>query len=215
MAAEFRSSVHEVPSGTRVLDWTVPDEWTIRDAYVARNGERVIDFRRSNLHVVSYSEPIRAVMPLAELRPHLHTLPEHPDWIPYRTSYYARCWGFCLTQRQLDALADGDYEVVVDSVIAPGSLTYGECVLPGRSTDEVLADHPCLPPVARQRQPLWDRARLPRSASSCRRAERALTYRLLFIPGTIGSITWLARSEAASPGSSPDSSSPASAIRLR
>ena len=132
-----------------MLDWTVPDEWNITDAYIARDGHRVVDFRESNLHVVNYSEPVRASMPLAELRPHLHTLPERPDWIPYRTSYYSRAWGFCLTQRQLDGLEDGDYEVVIDSTLEPGSLTYGECFLPGEREDEVLlTTHVCHPSLA-------------------------------------------------------------------
>ncbi len=108
--------VNEVPSGTPVLDWTVPPEWNIRDAYIARDdGTHVVDFASNNLHVVQYSLPINAVMPLAELRPHLHSLPEHPDWIPYRTSYYTENWGFCLTDRQLSELADGLYRVVIDS----------------------------------------------------------------------------------------------------
>jgi aminopeptidase-like protein len=115
--------LHEVPSGTRVLDWTVPEEWNISDAYIAKDGRRVVDFQKSNLHVVSYSEPIRASMTLAELRPHLHALPEHPEWVPYRTSYYSRSWGFCLAQRQFDALEEGDYEVVIESRLEPGSLT--------------------------------------------------------------------------------------------
>src|SRR5882762_3596577 len=106
----------EVASGTQVLDWTVPKEWNIRDAWIAdASGARVVDFRASNLHVVNYSVPVRARMSLAALRPHLHTLPDHPDWIPYRTSYYAETWGFCLRQRELDAMADGEYEVCIDS----------------------------------------------------------------------------------------------------
>ena len=113
IARHLPIEVVEVPSGTPVLDWTVPPEWNVRDAYVAdASGRRVIDFRRHNLHVVNYSTPVAARMPLAELRPHLHTLPDHPDWIPYRTSYYAESWGFCLTQHELDALPDGEYEVL-------------------------------------------------------------------------------------------------------
>src|SRR6266545_5785449 len=140
----------EVPTGTPVLDWTVPDEWNIRDAWVAdASGNRVIDFRRSNLHVVSYSLPVRERMTLAELRPHLHTLPDQPDLIPYRTSYYQPTWGFCLSQRQLDLLAPGEYDVGIDSTLAPGHLTYGELVLPGESADEVLlSTHVCHPSLA-------------------------------------------------------------------
>jgi aminopeptidase-like protein len=186
--------LHEVPSGTGVLDWTVPDEWNIRDAYIAKDGDRVVDFRKSNLHVVSYSEPVQAVMPLAELRPHLHTLPERPEWIPYRTSYYSRAWGFCLSQRQLDALDDGDYEVVIDSTLEPGSLTYGECLLPGDRDDEVLlTTHVCHPSLANDN--LSGIALLTELGARLQDIPHSLSYRLLFIPGTIGSITWLARNE--------------------
>jgi aminopeptidase-like protein len=186
--------LHEVPSGTAVLDWTVPDEWNIEDAYIAKDGRRVVDFRQSNLHVVSYSEPVRAVMPLAELRPHLQTLAEHPEWVPYRTSYYSRTWGFCLSQRQLDGLEDGDYEVLVDSTLEPGSLTYGECFLPGEREEEVLlTTHVCHPSLANDN--LSGLTLLTEIGSRLRDIPHSLSYRLLFIPGTIGSITWLARNE--------------------
>jgi aminopeptidase-like protein len=186
--------LHEVPSGTEVLDWTVPDEWNIEDAYIAKDGRRVVDFRQSNLHVVSYSEPVRAVMPLAELRPHLQTLAEHPEWVPYRTSYYSRTWGFCLSQRQLDGLEDGDYEVLVDSTLEPGSLTYGECFLPGEREEEVLlTTHVCHPSLANDN--LSGLTLLTEIGSRLRDIPHSLSYRLLFIPGTIGSITWLARNE--------------------
>jgi len=186
--------LREVPTGAAVLDWIVPDEWNIRDAYIAKDGHRVVDFRESNLHVVSYSEPVRAVMPLAELRPHLHTLPEHAEWIPYRTSYYSRTWGFCLAQRQLDELADGDYEVVIDSTLEPGSLTYGECFLQGERDDEVLlTTHVCHPSLANDN--LSGIALLTELGTRLHAVRRSLSYRLLFIPGTIGSITWLARNE--------------------
>src|SRR6185436_18941092 len=138
------------PSGTPILDWTVPREWNIRDAWI-RNaaGERVVDFRAHNLHVVNYSTPIRATVPLQELRRHLHALPDHPDWIPYRTSYYAETWGFCVTQRQFDALNEPQYEVCIDADLRDGALTYGECVLPGRSASEVLISaHACHPSLA-------------------------------------------------------------------
>jgi aminopeptidase-like protein len=186
--------LHEVASGTAVLDWTVPDEWNIIDAYIAKDGRRVVDFRESNLHVVNYSEPVRASMTLAELRPHLHTHPDRPDWIPYRTSYYSRTWGFCLTRRQLDGLDKGDYEVVIESSLEPGSLTYGECFLPGEREDEVLlTTHVCHPSLANDN--LSGIALLTELGARLQNRPRSLSYRLLFIPGTIGSITWLARNE--------------------
>jgi aminopeptidase-like protein len=187
--------LHEVPSGTSVLDWTVPDEWNIADAYIAKDGRRLVDFRDSNLHVVNYSEPVRAVLPLAELRPHLHTLPEHPEWIPYRTSYYSRDWGFCLSQRQLDKLEEGDYEVVIESTLEPGSLTYGECFLPGEREEEVLlSTHVCHPSLANDN--LSGITLLTEIGARLQELPRSLSYRLLFIPGTVGSISWLARNEA-------------------
>ena len=185
--------VQEVATGTRVLDWTVPEEWNIRDAYVADpDGNRLIDFRSSNLHVVSYSTPIRERMTFAELRPRLHTLPEHPDWIPYRTSYYTEDWGFCLAHRDLDRFRDDiEYEVVIDSSLEPGSLTYAEHVVPGSGDGEVLiSTHVCHPSLANDNLSgiavaVW----LARALGE--RGPRH-TYRFLFIPGTIGSITWLA-----------------------
>lgn len=199
IAADIPLTLHEVPTGTPVLDWTVPREWNIRDAYVANaRGERVIDFRRSNLHVLNYSTPVRRRMSLAELRPHLHTLTDHPDWVPYRTSYYAEGWGFCLSQRQLDTLPDGEYDVVIDATLEPGSLTYGECVVPGRSPDEVLIScHSCHPSLANDN--LSGIAVAVALARWVQAEPRRLTYRLLFIPGTIGSIAWLARNEAVVP----------------
>jgi aminopeptidase-like protein len=188
-------AVREVPTGTRVFDWTVPREWTIRDAYVRNSrGDVVIDFKASNLHVVSYSVPVRRTMPLAELRPHLHTLPDRPDWIPYRTSYYREEWGFCLTHRRMLALEEGDYEVVIDSSLQHGSLTYGECVVPGRLADEVLVScHVCHPSLCNDN--LSGIAVATWLAEAIGRAPRRYSYRFLFIPGTIGSITWLCLNE--------------------
>ncbi|GAB2938850.1 DUF4910 domain-containing protein [Nonomuraea fastidiosa] len=184
-------TVHEVPTGTQVLDWTIPQEWNIRDAYIKdASGRRVVDFRRSNLHVVGYSEPVSATMTLDELRPHLHTLPEQPDLVPYRTSYYARTWGFCLSQRTLDAMGDGPYEVVIDSTLADGSLTYAEHVVPGQTGDEVMIScHVCHPSLAND-----NLAGIAVAVALARSLERPRhTYRFLFAPGTIGAITWLAR----------------------
>ncbi len=188
--------VHEVPSGTPVLDWVVPPEWTIRDAWVKNHrGERVIDFKASNLHVVSYSAPVRATMTLAELRPHLHTAPEHPDWVPYRTSYYTEDWGFCLSQRALEAIPEGRYEVVVDSTLAPGALTYGECFIPGETAEEVLLSaHVCHPSLANDN--LSALAVATRLIGRLRGRKNRLSYRFVFAPGTIGAIAWLARNEA-------------------
>ncbi len=181
---------HEVPSGTRVLDWSVPDEWNVRDAYVARDGRRIVDFRESNLHLVNYSEPFRGTISLPELLPHLHTLPEHPTWVPYRTSYYSRTWGFCLAHEQLERLEEGEYAVEVDTTLEPGSLTYGECFLPGEREDEVLlTTHVCHPSLANDN--LSGIAVLAEVGRRLQGVRHELSYRLLFIPGTIGSITWL------------------------
>ena len=189
--------VHEVPSGTAILDWVVPKEWAIRDAWVANaRGERVIDFQQSNLHVVSYSVPVRTRMPLSQLRAHLHTLPEQPDWIPYRTSYYAEDWGFCLPHRQLEQLPEGDYEVVIDSTLENGSLSYGELLLPGDDPREVLfSAHACHPSLANDNlSGLVVAAYLAQALAA---VPRRLSYRFIFVPGTIGSITWLSRNRDA------------------
>jgi aminopeptidase-like protein len=187
--------VNEVPSGTAVLDWTVPLEWNIRDAYIARDdGTRSVDFTVNNLHVVQYSRPIDATMPLEELRPHLHSLPDQPEWIPYRTSYYAENWGFCLTHSQLSGLTDRFYRVVIDSDLAPGHLTYGELRIPGETDDTVLFScHICHPSLANDN--LSGIAVATMLARHIQTLRRRYSYRFLFIPGTIGSLTWLARNE--------------------
>jgi aminopeptidase-like protein len=188
--------VHEVPSGTQVLDWTVPREWNVRDAWIAGpGGRRVVDLADSNLHVVGYSVPVRARMSLDELRPHLHTLPEQPELTPYRTSYYSETWGFCLPHRRLEELPDGDYDVCIDSTLEDGSLTYGECVLPGEEDAEVLVScHVCHPSLANDN--LSGIAVATMLAAELAGRRRRHTFRFLFIPGTIGSITWLARNES-------------------
>jgi aminopeptidase-like protein len=192
---EIDLEVHEVPTGTEVLDWTVPPEWNVREAWVAGpDGKRVIDFADSNLHLLGYSVPVHATMPLAELRQHLYTLPEQPDWVPYRTSYYAQRWGFCASQRLVDSLPDGDYEVCVDTTLADGHLTYGEYLVKGRSEQEVLIScHVCHPSLANDN--LSGIAVATRLARMLGHASPRYSYRFLFIPGTIGSITWLARNE--------------------
>jgi aminopeptidase-like protein len=192
---EIPLEVHEVPSGTAVFDWTVPREWNIRDAYVKNSrGERVIDFRRHNLHVVNYSIPVRAKMSLAQLRPHLHTLPDQPDLIPYRTSYYQESWGFCLPHRQLEQMTEDEYEVCIDSTLQDGHLTYGECLLKGTSPEEVLvSSHACHPSLCNDNLSGVTVATF--LAKRLAQVPLRYSYRFLFIPGTIGSITWLSRNE--------------------
>jgi aminopeptidase-like protein len=188
--------VSEVPTGTQVLDWTVPREWNVRDAWVADPaGRKVIDFQASNLHLVSYSVPVRATVSLAELKEHLFTLPDQPDWVPYRTSYYAERWGFCASQRLVDSLPQGDYQVCVDSTLADGHLTYGERLVEGETQDEVLVScHVCHPSLANDNlSGIAVASRLARLLAQGPRPRHS--YRFLFIPGTIGSITWLARNE--------------------
>lgn len=187
--------VTEVASGTQVFDWTVPPEWTLREAWIAGpDGRRVVDAQCHSLHVVSYSAPIRRRMSLAEVKRHLFTLPEQPDLIPYRTSYYAETWGFCMPHRQMEALPEGEYEVCIDADLAPGSLTYGEYLHRGRSSDEVLlTTHVCHPSMANDN--CSGLALLGHLAERMAGLETRFSYRFLFAPGTIGAITWLARNE--------------------
>jgi aminopeptidase-like protein len=189
--------ISEVPSGTAVFDWIVPKEWNIRDAYIKDiDGNRIVDFQRNNLHVMNYSVPISAKMRLGLLRSHLFTLPAYPDWIPYRTSYYKEDWGFCLTEHQLQTMKDGDYEVHIDSTLDDGHLTYGECFLPGRVDDEVLIScHACHPSLANDN--LSGLTVATSLAGLLSERDLHYSYRFLFIPGTIGAITWLARNREA------------------
>jgi aminopeptidase-like protein len=189
-------TIHNVPTGTQVFDWTVPKEWNITDAYVKNSrGDRVIDFQSCNLHVVNYSIPVKKRMSLAQLRPYLFTLPDHPDWVPYRTSYYNENWGFCMSHKQLMELRDEEYEVCIESSLKPGFLTYGEFALPGENPDEVLIScHVCHPSLANDN--LSGIAVATFLAKHLSNAKHRYSYRFLFIPGTIGSITWLAVNEA-------------------
>ena len=188
--------VVEVPTGTPAFDWEVPREWNIRDAWIADDtGRRVVDFRQSNLHVVGYSVPVNRKMSLEELRPHLHTLPDRPDVTPFRTSYFDESWGFCLPDSRLRELPDGEYEVVIDSSLSEGHLTYGEVVLDGESEEEFLVStHVCHPSLGNDNLSgiavaTW----LAGALSQLRR--RRFTYRFLFVPGLIGPIVWLSRNE--------------------
>jgi len=188
--------VHEVPTGTQVFDWTIPREWNIRDAYIKdAAGERVVDFRASNLHVVSYSTPISARMSLTALKEHVTTIPDQPGLVPYKTSYYREDWGFCLAHDTLLGLADGDYEVCIDSTLEDGHLTYGEYVVPGEREDEVLiSTHVCHPSLANDN--LSGIAVATFLARHLTRNPGRLTYRFVFVPGTIGAIAWLSENRS-------------------
>jgi aminopeptidase-like protein len=192
--------LHEVPSGTQVFDWQVPQEWVFRDAYIREpGGAKVVDHRHSNLHVVANSVPMNATLPWSELSKHLFTLPEHPDWIPYRTAYFKDDWGFCLTHRQYLELeqrgADQPWEVCLDTALVDGSLTYGEAYLPGTTEDEVLVScHVCHPSMANDN--LSGIVVATRLARSLQALERRYSYRFLFAPATIGAITWLSRNQS-------------------
>jgi aminopeptidase-like protein len=186
---------HEVRSGTKVFDWEVPPEWNIEQAWVRdADGRRVVDFGAHNLHILNYSEPVRTSVTLEELKPRLYSIPEHEDWIPYRTSYYRRQWGFCMRHRDLMRLRPGKYEVLVDGSLAPGSLSYAECVLPGRSKEEVLFyTHTCHPSLANDNTS--GMAIATALAAWIATAPRRYSYRFVFAPGTIGSLCWLQRNE--------------------
>lgn len=191
--------IHQVPTGTAVFDWTVPPEWNITDAYIKNSfGEKIVDFQRSNLHVLNYSIPIRAKVSLAELKQHLYSIPEHPEWIPYRTSYYQENWGFCVSHRLLESLTDGEYEVCIDSSLRDGYLTFGEYYLPGQGQDEILLScHCCHPSMCNDN--LSGIALATFLAKALQAMQRRYSYRFLFVPATIGAITWLALNEGNTP----------------
>ncbi len=197
IGARLPLQMSEVPTGTEVFDWTVPKEWNLRDAYLkGPGGEKVVDFRAHNLHVLNYSAPVRAKLPLSELKAHLQTLPDHPAWIPYRTSYYKEAWGFCLTHDLLASLPEGEYEAVIDSTLEPGALSYGEHLIQGESEAEVLIScHVCHPSLANDN--LSGIAVAVWLAAHLAKRPRRLSYRFVFLPGTIGAVAWLARNPAA------------------
>lgn len=187
-------TLHEVPAGTQVFDWTVPKEWNIRDAWIKNGkGEKILDFQETNLHVMGYSLPVDKKATLAELLPLIHTQPDQPDVIPYVTSYYKEQYGFCMTQNQKDALKEGTYHIYIDSDLKDGSLTYGEILLPstvGNEDEIFLSTYVCHPSMANNELSgpavtiylakwLWEKER------------RRYNYRIVFIPETIGAIAYL------------------------
>jgi aminopeptidase-like protein len=195
IGGHIKLNIHEVPTGTAVFDWVIPREWNIREAYIRnQRGEKIVDLAQSNLHVMSYSVPVRQQMSLAELKQHVYTLPDQPDLIPYRTSYYAENWAFCIPHRLLESLPDETYEVVIDSCLADGHLTYGEYLHRGETDDEfLLSAHVCHPSLANDN--CSGVALLTHLAKRLTGLRTRHSYRFLFAPGTIGAITWLARNE--------------------
>ena len=187
--------IREIATETQVFDWTVPKEWNIKEAYVANsNGRRVIDIADHSLHVLNYSVPHKARMSKSDLAEHIFTLPDKPDLIPYKTSYYKENWGFCVSQRLWDQLPEGQYEVVIDSTLTAGHLSYGELILRGERAEEFLfSTHVCHPSLANDN--LSGIVLLVYLASELAKKQRRFSYRFLFVPGTIGSIAWLAQNE--------------------
>lgn len=188
--------IAEVPTGTKVFDWIIPREWNIKDAYIKNSrGETILDFNDSNLHVLNYSVPVNKIVSLEELRPHLYTIPEHPDWIPYHTSYYDEKWGFCLSHKQFVALEDDDYAVFIDSSLKDGHLNFGECIIRGETQEEILIScHICHPSLCNDN--LSGLVLSTFLAKHLKQIPLRFTYRFLFIPATIGSITWLSLNES-------------------
>ncbi len=189
-------NIHEIPTGTKAFDWSVPREWNIRDAFIKDpRGQKVVDFKKSNLHVLGYSVPFSATVALDQLKEHLFTIPERPEWVPYRTSYYSENWGFCLPHRQFETLEDGAYEVLIDSSLEDGHLTFGEFLVRGALEDEVLiSTHICHPSMCNDNlSGVATAAYLAKHLAG--RNDLRYSYRFLFIPGTIGSIAWLSLNE--------------------
>ncbi len=187
--------IKEVASGTSVFDWVVPKEWNIRDAWIKdEQGNKIVDFKNNNLHILNFSSPVHGKIDLATLKDHLYTLPDQPALIPYRTSYYKKNWGFCLPHYQYEQLEDSTYEVYIDSTLEPGYLSYGELYIPGKSEREILfSAHICHPSLANDN--LSGISVLTQLAQKLQAQKNQFSYRFIFIPGTIGAITWLAQNE--------------------
>jgi len=187
--------IFEVESGTKAFDWIVPKEWNINDAYIKNSkNEKIVDFRKLNLHVLNYSIPINCKLSLTELKEHIFTSQEHPDWVPYRTSYYKENWGFCMSQKQFESLEDDTYEVVIDSSLENGSLTYGELFLSGDKRDEILFTcYICHPSMCNDN--LAGTCLLTFLSNIISKKKLKYSYRFLFIPETIGAIVWLSKNQ--------------------
>jgi len=187
-------NIVDIPSGTQVFDWTIPKEWRVKDAYIITpSGKKICEFKRNNLHLVGYSTPISKKLILSELQDHLYSLPNQPNAIPYVTSYYKERWGFCLTHEQRELLEDGEYEVYIDSDLFDGSLTYGEIIIKGKTTKEVfVSTYVCHPSMANNE--LSGPCVTTFLAKKLMESDQLrYSYRLIFIPETIGSITYLSK----------------------
>jgi len=188
-------TIHEVPSGTKVLDWEIPPEWNIEDAWIKNSkGEKLIDFKKLNLHVLNYSTPVDKKVKIDELKEHLYTIPENPNWVPYRTSHHNRNWGFCMSHNQFEKLTEEEYHVKVNATIEDGFLTYGEFYIKGQTENEVLiSTHVCHPSLCNDNLSGISIAAF--IADLLSKKGNKFSYRFLFVPGTIGSITWLSQNE--------------------
>jgi len=182
---------HEIPTGTKVFDWIIPKEWNIKDAYVTDlNGKKIIDFQKSNLHIVSYSTPIKKQISLDELKKHIFSIPEKPDYIPYVTSYYNETWGFCLEHNKLIEMNDEKYNISIESKLEDGFLTYGEFLIEGESKDEILiSSYICHPSMCNDN--LSGVVVATALAKYLKNFKLKYSIRFLFIPETIGAISWL------------------------
>ena len=192
---EIDLKIVNVPSGTKVFDWKIPYEWNIKDAYVKNSkGERVIDFKKSNLHILNYSTPIKKTISNKNLKKHLHTLPEKPNSIPYVTSYYKKNWGFCVAHDTLKSFDEDRYFVHIDSTLKPGSLTYGEFFIKGQTKNEILiSTYICHPSLCNDN--LSGIVVTTILAKLLSKTDTYFSYRFLFIPETIGAITWLSKNQ--------------------
>ncbi|MCX6127142.1 MAG: DUF4910 domain-containing protein [Proteobacteria bacterium] len=181
----------EIPTGTRCFDWTIPKEWNIKGAYIAKlNGERILDFALNNLHVVSYSSPINSRIKFNQLRDHLHTIPTMPTAIPYITSYYQENWGFCLSQDLLETMKDDEYDIKIDSTLENGHLTYSELIIPGKLDTEVfLSTYICHPSMANNE--VSGPVLATYLSKYILQSDRKFTYRVVFVPETIGAVAYL------------------------
>lgn len=195
VSEHIQLKISEIPSGTKVYDWEIPPEWNIKDAWIKNSkGEKIIDYKKLNLHVLNYSVPVSKSVGLDELKNHLFTLPDQPDKVPYKTSYYTRNWGFCMSHDQFESLEEGDYEVMIDSTLKPGSLTYGEYFIKGKTKEEVLiSTHVCHPSLCNDN--LSGIAISTFIAKILSSLDLRYSYRFLFLPTTIGSIAWLSLNE--------------------